>query len=203
MEDQQKYANFSKASYKLYDPLKSKEQNFKNSLQVLSDVGINDFKIHPSSSNKRGVYINDNTKEIVIAHRGTDTSSKSNLMSDVAIALGFSGSTERFKRATRKDAKIKKAFPKHDITITGHSLGSQIGTQSATKNDMKGVFYNIGSGVPNLSSFIKDRRKINTNIKHYSTPYDPISIQSKKYPIIQIPVETKKGLNAHALENFV
>ena len=110
--------------------------------------------------------------------------------------------TERFKRATRKDAKIKNAYPDYNITLTGHSLGASIGTNSSTKNNMKGVFFNIGSGVPSLSSFLKDRRKTNPNIKHYSTNYDIVSIQSKKYPIKQIKVKTKKGLSAHALENF-
>lgn len=199
-EEQKKYANFSKASYQLYDPLKSKSVNQQNSLKTLTDAGIDGFTIHPSSSNKRGVYINDNTKEVVIAHRGTEKTSKANIISDVAIAFGFQASTERFKRAVRKDAKVKRAFPNYKITTTGHSLGGTIATQSAKQNNIKGIGYNIGSGVPSLSPL---RRTTNENITHYSTPYDIVSIQSKKFPIKQVPVKTKKGLNPHVLENFV
>tara|TARA_B100001094_G_C18155435_1_gene786147 strand:+ start:1271 stop:1882 length:612 start_codon:yes stop_codon:yes gene_type:complete len=202
MEEQEKYANFSKAAYSLYNPLQSKATNQQTSLKILEDADIKGYRLHPSSSNKRGVYINDNTKDIVIAHKGTTATSKANILSDVNIAIGLQNTTERFKKAVRQDAKIKNAFPEYNITLTGHSLGGNIGTNSATKNNMKGVFYNIGSGVPSFSSFLTDRRKINKNIKHYSTNYDIVSIQSKKFPIKQIKVKTKPGLSAHALENF-
>ena len=203
MDEQQKYANFSKASYSLYDPLKSKAVNQQKSLKVLQDAGITGYTLHPSSNHQRGVYINPDKKDIVIAHKGTTSSSRANIISDIHIATGFQGSTERFKRATRKDAKIKNAYPEYNITLTGHSLGSSLGMKSATENNIKGVFFNGGSGIPSFSSFLKDRRKINNNIKHYSTPYDIVSIQSKKFPIQQIQVKTKKGLNPHALENFI
>ena len=202
MNEQEKYAHFSKAAYSLYNPLQSKATNQQASLKVLDESGIKGYTLHPSSNHQRGVYINDNTKDIVIAHKGTTSTAKANILSDVNIAIGMQNTTERFKRATRKDAKIKNAYPDYNITLTGHSLGASIGTNSSTKNNMKGVFFNIGSGVPSLSSFLKDRRKTNPNIKHYSTNYDIVSIQSKKYPIKQIKVKTKKGLNAHALENF-
>lgn len=203
MEHQEKYANFSKASYKLFDPLKSKSVNQQNSLKSLNDVGITGFELHPSSSNRRGVFINDKTKEIVISHRGTNTSSKSNLVSDVAIGLGLQGITNRFKTAVRKDAKIKNSFPGYKITAVGHSLGGLLGTHSATQNKIKGVGYNIGSTLPTISQISPFQKKINKNITHYSVNFDPVSIGSKKYPIKQIRVPRKKGLNPHALENFV
>lgn len=203
MNEQTKYATFSKASYSLFNPLKSKAVNQEQSLKVLKDANIEGYSLHPSSNHQRGVYINNNTKDIVISHKGTTPTARSNILSDINIAFGNQSSTERFKRSVRKDKKIKDAFPNYNITLTGHSLGGSIGTNSATKNDMKGVFFNIGSGVPSLTSFIKDRRNINPDIKHYSTNYDPVSIQSKKYPIQQIKVKTKQGLNAHALENFI
>jgi len=204
MENEQKrYATFSNASYSLFNPLKSKFDNQQNSLKILKDAGINGYEIHPSSNHQRGVYINNNTKDIVIAHRGTNTSSRSNLISDVAIGFGTQGSTERFNRAVRKDAKIKKAFPDHTIQLTGHSLGGTIGSQSSRENKIKGIFYNIGSGVPTLSSILSQRQKKDNNITHYSTNFDPISIQSKKFNINQVRVKTKKGNNPHALQNFV
>ena len=203
MEEQQRFAHFSNAAYSLYNPLQSKAVNQAKSLKVLKDAGINGYDLHPSSNHQRGVYINNNTKDIVIAHRGTNTSSRANLISDVAIGLGTQGSTERFKRAVRKDAKIKKAFPDHTIQLTGHSLAGTIGSQSSTKNNIKGIFYNIGSGVPTLSSILSQRQPKNKNITHYSTNYDPISIQSKKFNINQVSVKTKKGINPHALQNFV
>lgn len=203
MEEQQRYAHFSNASYSLYNPLKSKAVNQVNSLKVLTDAGINGYELHPSSNHQRGVYINNNTKDIVISHRGTNTSSRSNLISDVSIGFGTQGSTERFKRAIRKDAKIKKAFPDHNIQLVGHSMGGTIGTQSSRENNIKGIFYNIGSGVPTLSSILSQRQPKNNNITHYSTNFDPISIQSKKFNINQVSVKTKKGNNPHDLQNFV
>ena len=203
MDDQEKYANFSKASYQLYDPLKSKSVNQQNSLKTLTDAGIDGFTIHPSSSNKRGVYINDTTKEVVIAHRGTNPTSSANIMSDVAIGLGFQSSTERFKRAVRNDKKIKNKYPDYDITITGHSLGSTIGYNSASKNNIKGEFFNMGSNITPYKSLTNKFRTKNDNITHYSTILDPISLGAKTEPINQVIIKRKQGLNPHSLENFV
>ena len=73
MDEQQKYANFSKASYSLYDPLKSKAVNQQQSLKVLEDAGITGYSLHPSSNHQRGVYINPDKKDIVIAHHHEQT----------------------------------------------------------------------------------------------------------------------------------
>ena len=204
MDEQNKYAHFSNAAYSLYNPLQSKATNQLKSLKVLTDAGITGYDLHPSSNHQRGVYINNDTKDIVIAHKGTTSTSRANIISDVNIAFGFQNSTERFKRATRKDAKIKSAFPNHNITLTGHSMGGSVGANSSTKNDIKGVFYNIGSGVPSMSSILSHRIKPkNNNITHYSTNFDMVSIQSKKFNINQVNVKTKKGKNPHALQNFI
>ena len=203
MNEQQKYGHFSNASYSLFDPLKSKFENQQNSLKVLNDAGITGYELHPSSNHQRGVFINKDKKDIVVSHRGTNTSSKSNLISDIAIGFGTQGSTERFQRAVRKDKKIKKMFPDHTIQITGHSLGGTIGAQSSKENNIRGIFYNIGSGIPSLSTILSQRQKKDDNITHYSTNYDPISIQSKKFNINQVRVKTKKGNNAHDLKNFL
>ena len=204
MENEQKhYATFSNASYSLFNPLKSKFENQQNSLKVLNDANITGYELHPSSNHQRGVFINKDKKDIVISHRGTNTSSRSNLQSDVAIGFGTQGSTERFQRAVRKDKKIKNAFPDYTIQLTGHSLGGSIGAQSSRENKIKGIFYNIGSGVPTLSSILSHRQPKDDNITHYSTNYDPISIQSKKFNINQVRVKTKKGNNAHDLKNFL
>ena len=61
------------------------------------------------------------------------------------------------KEKKRLWAKIKNAFPEYNITLTGHSLGSSLGMKSATENNIKGVFFNGGSGIPSFSSFLKDR----------------------------------------------
>jgi len=203
MEEQQKYATFSSASYELYNPLNTKMVNQQNSIKVLKDANIDGYELHPSSNHQRGVYINNNTKDIVISHRGTNTKSRSNLISDVAIGFGMQGSTERFKRAIRKDAKIKNKYPDHTIKLAGHSLGGTIGAQSSRENNIKGIFYNIGSGVPSLSTILSHRQKKDENITHYSTNFDPISIQSKKFNINQVIVKTKKNTNSHALKNFL
>ena len=99
--EQQKYATFSNAAYSLFDPLKSKFENQQNSLKVLNDAGINGYELHPSSNHQRGVFINKNKKDIVISHRGTNTSSRSNLQSDVAIGFGTQGSTELLEKIKR------------------------------------------------------------------------------------------------------
>jgi len=202
MNEQQKYAHFSNAAYSLNNPLHSRAVNQANSIKVLNDAGITGYEIHPSSNHQRGVYINNDKKDIVIAHRGTKPSSFSNLQSDIAIGFGMQGSTNRFKRAVKRDKKIKDAFPNHNITLTGHSLAGSLGSQSSKENDIKGVFYNIGSGVPTLSTLSQHLQPKNNNITHYSVNFDPVSIQSKKYNINQINVKRKNGVNAHSLENF-
>jgi len=204
MNEQEKFGHFSNAAYSLYNPLQSKAVNQQNSLKVLKDAGISGYTLHPTSNHQRGVYINNTTKDIVIAHKGTTSTAKANIISDVNVAFGFQNSTERFKRATRKDAKIQQAFPDHNITLTGHSLGGSIGTNSSAKNNIKGVFYNIGSGVPSMSSILSHRTKPkNNNITHYSTNFDIVSIQSKKFNINQVSVKTKPGNNPHDLKNFL
>jgi len=199
----ERYATFSNASYELYDPLSSKINNQKKSLKVLEDAGIDGYRIDNSSSDKRGVYVNDKKKDIVIAHRGTIPSSSANIQSDIMIGLGFQNTTERFKRAVRNDKKVKNKYPDYNITITGHSLGSQIGYNSATKNNLKGEFFNMGSNITPYKSLTNKFRKTNNNITHYSTMLDPISLGAKTEPIKQVIIKRKKNTNPHSLSNFI
>ena len=127
LSDQERYALFAQSVYRMNDPLKSKETRMADAMSVISDGGVTGFDMDRSESNsKRGVFVNNDTKEVIISHRGTDPSMAANLTTDAAIALGVEGFTRRYKNARDRDAETIAKYPDHKVSLTGHSLGGAV-----------------------------------------------------------------------------
>ena len=203
MNNQKKYALFAKAAYRMEDPIKSKQTRMEDAMAVVSEGGIKGFDMDVQESNsKRVVWVNQDTKEVVIAHRGTNPKLASNLTTDFAVALGVEGLTRRFKNATDRDAATIAKYPNYKVSLTGHSLGGTIATNSSKANNTKAYVYNAGSGILNPSHYFRPKKQ-NRNITHYSTFADPLSLTAKLKPHKQVIIDRKDGENPHSLANFL
>lgn len=199
--DQAKYALMSKAAYSMNDNLKSKEHRMQDAMGVLDAGGVKGFSMDTQESNsKRAVFVNEATKQVVISHRGTDPTTAANLSTDFAIALGLESMTRRYKNATARDAATKEKYKGYNLHLTGHSLGGSIATRSAVANNIPASVYNPGSGLLNVSHFLKPKKQ--GRVTNYTTLGDPLSLTSKLRPTKKVYVAQKKGFNAHALANF-
>lgn len=203
MNDQKRYALFSQAAYRMNSPLKSKETRMQDAMSVVNEGGITGFEMdRAESGSKRAVFVNKQTKEVVIAHRGTDPKLASNLSTDFAVALGLEGMTRRFSNAAERDAATQDKYQGYKVSLTGHSLGATIATHSSKNNNMKAYLFNAGSGLLNPSHYIRPKKQ-SRNITHYSTAADPLSLTSKLKPFKQVIVSRKPGNNPHSLANFL
>jgi hypothetical protein len=76
-------------------------------------------------------YINESEKTILIASRGTKTSSKDDLNADASIAVNGLSSSSRYQRDREAVANILQQYPSppYDYYLTGHSLGGAVVSQ--------------------------------------------------------------------------
>ena len=87
------------------------------------------FVVDKKHSNRDIVtYVNHDTNEVHVSHRGTDTTGKrtgSDLVRDFNIAIGKTADDDEFKRRTKKTKKALKEHEDKKATGSGHSLGSK------------------------------------------------------------------------------
>ena len=200
MNDQQKYALLSKASY--------------------GGQEVPGFTIDRDLSNvNRTTYVDDDTGKAIIAFRGTDLVNKSNkwkdLGTDALVALGMQELGSRFQNAEKATQAVVDKYGKDKVTLTGHSLGGSQGLYVAQKTGLPAQVFNPGvspltikrSGkqilADTVASFFKP--KVKSNIVSYTTGIDPISglslfLEGQK----NVVVPMKKGVKSpHALQNFL
>ena len=121
-----KYASrFARESYKMVKS-GSKSKRIENINKSIADTG---FKADEKLSNRDMLYlVNDKTKEVHIANRGTDTTGKKTA-TDIRQDLNFSLGREAHDKATKKNVKkidnlVKQTPDNYKISMSGHSLGS-------------------------------------------------------------------------------
>jgi hypothetical protein len=187
--------------------------NYTRALQTAKSVYTNQTpdgltKIKSLSTRTSKVYEDENN--VYLAFRGTDTSSASDLFSDLFIAGGLDKQSPRYRTNKEKFISTKNYYAgsNKNMILTGHSLG---GMGSETLASEKGVFeaYSFNSGAnPYYKAkdalYDKVGGKIGSPIHAYSTGTDIISLgihvpQKNKTSTI---VPRKKGVNAHSLDNF-
>jgi hypothetical protein len=103
-------------------------------------------------SNERiAVYIDHKKKEIKIGFRGTVPTSLRDLISDVKIATGIGRDSDPYIiEAQALVKKLKSLYPDYKISTTGHSLGGFISREIAKKENVEGLGFNPGAGLPEL-----------------------------------------------------
>ena len=118
---------------------------------------------------------------ITISYRGTDPQNLSDLGADTQIGLGNLVSDNiqsygRFNEADRKYQAVREAYPDARITLTGHSLGAQLGIHTGRKYDLEGTFFNPGQSPLSVPTEIKEAMKTrNNNFTIHHVFGDPIS----------------------------
>ena len=87
------------------------------------------------------VFHNPNTRELHIAHRGTDLLGRraiQDLQSDISVVLGTTRKDAHFKTRTKQTVAGLEAYPDHRATASGHSLaGKSLITSMVTNADVR------------------------------------------------------------------
>jgi hypothetical protein len=140
------------------------------------------------NNREHGVWINNKTKEIKVAFRGTDN--LGDVKTDAYLAVGKLKSTDRFKKEDNLIQQLKRMYPNYKITVTGHSLGGALASEISNKYNLEGSGFNSGQGI---------RGKINnSNFQQYRTSTDPVSLLGDLRGEKSINVE---GFG-HGVDNF-
>ena len=166
-----------------------------------------------ASTERTAIYVNNTNNTIIIGHRGTVPTNKSDLEADVYIATGTFGRSNRLKRSKEVVDKAIQKYPNYKIENTGHSLGGRVALEIARKlpvEDSKAVVFNPGFSPLDIGKTISDNLKAkneNSNLAKkiknqtiYSTGLDPVSISGLLSSGVKVIKPT--SINIHSLSNF-
>ncbi len=120
------------------------------------------------SSHKLKVWINPQTKKMLFNVAGSHNV-RDFVITDVAFALGGLKYTPRYWSADNTLKEAKKKYKGFDVSVTGHSLGSTIGQQIASKGGGD-KFYGLDGGFT-LGQKFSD----NKNFHDYRVEGDDVS----------------------------
>ena len=176
----------AKASLATYSMLgsKSKTERVENADEIMEGTG---FKVVDSLSGRDVLYLaNDDDKQVIIAHRGTDITgykTAPDLKSDFLIAMGMEKQGEEFiKRKNKTKALIKNIPDDYSVFLSGHSYGGSSINESLKGSklirDRVDTVATFNSG---FSPFSKQgvgkttARKLDDKVTHYRTDEDVVS----------------------------
>jgi len=148
-EEDQKFAVASKSAYQMFGKLPREERIAKTQAMFDSFLPNSGYKIEQSLTNsRRTVFKNDDSKDVIIAHRGTKVSKNDlkDLKADAKIFFNKHENSKRFQKAVDKDHEDIKNFRKDgfSVTLTGHSLAGSTAMLSSRANNTKAVVFNAG-----------------------------------------------------------
>ena len=130
---------------------------------------IGDFVRDDELSGERvQVYSNDKGKTKVI-HRGT--SSKKDLLNDLAVGSGFGKYTDRYKHSKKIQKAAEAKYGKDNIITLGHSLGGFM-----AENVTKGNRITANKAVPLNAAIFKKIDKNQTDIRNNIDPISAIGL---------------------------
>ena len=132
---------------------------------------VDGFTYNASSSNdEHAVYVNEATKKIVVAYRGSRTQ-EDWLVSDKYIAKGKLEDSPRFKRELKFTEGLLDVIPKdYTVDFTGSSLGGTLAYTLGHATKQRAVVFNPGVGIDGAKKHGDD------NTKFYHAEGDPISV---------------------------
>ena len=123
-----------------------------------------------ASNDEHAVYVNEETKKIVVAYRGSRTQ-EDWLVSDKYIAKGKLEDSPRFKRELVFTEGLLDVIPKdYSVDFTGSSLGGTLAYTLGHATKQRAVVFNPGVGVDGAKKHGDD------NTKFYHAEGDPISV---------------------------
>jgi hypothetical protein len=187
-----------------HDP-KIMESKIKNELPK-------DFYINYGLSN-RGVMVAERGNQRIISVKGTDPKSKSDLLSDLQLAMGLHKSNIQFRERKNEIKNIMRRDPDKEYVLTGHSLGGSIVTNalasspSILRNVKKAYTFNSGS-TSAFEASLKPRKEnvtmIHEKLEHHKTKADIISaVPSSFGETIFHKQKSRNPFTSHSITNFI
>lgn len=170
----------------------------RQSYQIDRKNDIKGYDLDPENSTlKRAVYYNPSTNHYIVAQRGTKTDDVDDIKDDYAILHNKLNKSKRHQ----DELKWLREFSKEkDVTLTGHSLGSNHAKLLALETGLPMVGFSEGSA-PTFENIGTNAITNNSNIKNYKVGYDPISFMNP----FSTNIKPKKEFasNPHALDHFM
>ncbi|KAL9657949.1 hypothetical protein ABK040_012173 [Willaertia magna] len=172
--------DFSGLAYCATDERFNHISDYKNKAEVALNVlkdgksSVKDFYV-ANAGEDHVVLVNDKTKEVVVAHRGSDFTKIKDVFNVLSIALTGRPMLFRESEQARIAARVENQFPGYKICHTGHSAGGAAAKCMAEfQKQAKAVVVNTGSGVSNLfqTNFQKNvvgHRTVGDSVSLFST----------------------------------
>lgn len=171
-----------------------------------------DFYVNYGLSNK-GVMVVEHGNKRIISVKGTNPSSKSDILSDLQLALGLHKSNIQFRQRKNEIKNIMRRDPEKEYYLTGHSLGGSIITNalasspSILRNTKKAYTFNTGS-TPAFEKMLKPRKEnitmVHEKLEHHKTKADVISATPASFgETIFHKQKSRNPLTSHSITNFV
>jgi hypothetical protein len=124
-----------------------------------------------ASGRRAKVFVNNDTKNVLIAHRGT--SGLADVGTDLSAVIGGRRKqSKRFKHAQKVTNAAKAKYAGHTLTATGHSLGGTLAQD--TKGTQAQATFNKGTSLHDV--LFKRRKSSQTD---YRNKGDVISVLTK------------------------
>lgn len=170
------------------------------------------FYINYGLSN-RGVMVAEKGNQRVISVKGTNPTNKSDLLSDLQLAVGLHKSNIQFRERKNEIKNIIRREPAKEYYLSGHSLGGSIITNalasspSILRNVKKAYTFNSGS-TPAFQAMLKPRKEnvtmLNEKLEHHKTKQDIISATPERFgETIFRKQKSRNPFSSHSITNFL
>lgn len=201
------------------DPVKFYAQFANAAYDRNADISHLGFVKDETLSNRhRSLFYNPDTKEAILAGRGTQLKGRSKLGdigTDLLIAANLQHLSSRFKNFNKTAKKAQEKYG-DNLTLTGHSLAGSTAMYANSKLGLPAQVYNPGVSPGLAKDGIKKKvfdkltfglfkdRPVKNNLTIHTTGKDPISILSPLVANAKVNfVKKKRGVDPHALANFL
>ena len=151
------------------------------------------------------VYINVKEQKAIVAIAGTQLKGTKkraidDLLTDLAVFVGFEKRTTRYKKAENFLRKVMAKYPGYTITVVGHSLGALIASDLGRKYDLEVHAYSPANNATlKLTEKIKHQKQYDDAVKkahskqhYYVAKGDPIAAMSV--------LDALDGVNVNVIE---
>ena len=150
----------------------------------------------------------------LVVLKGTSVTNKKDILSDIRLAFGKSGTDRQFKNRTNKVKEIYKQIgddtPKH---LSGHSLGASTmsymmaKSPSIRKNTASATGFNTGYTKAFDTELKKgltseDKKEIKSKLTHHHQRGDVISMALTDTALGKVKTQKKSTLSPHSISSF-
>lgn len=112
------------------------------------------------------VFLSPGSNEAIITHRGSKRIVDDWINTNLPLAVGMEGKTQRFQQAKTTLDLVKDKYPGFQITSLGHSLGGSIARNSGSD---RSITYDAGYGLGDIG------KNISQNERSIRASRDPVS----------------------------